>query len=709
MTNANTLTQEEATQNYLDRRLILLEPYTEYKRGHNVECIKCKGVFVTSLSYKSKCPHCVINARKQETIALYNSMGLELLEDFTPKASNYNGQLKTRCLSKGHEFLKSYKKVVYNKEGCPFCTKPNSNKVLKATFKDRLKEVGWNYVSGEYVNNNSKVVVTCEKGHLSERAYDCFISESYLGKLRGCKQCYLDSRQWNSERIAEYLKKQNKQISLIFFDCEQKIATLECQIDKYKWDTIWKNFINNKSGCPKCAGNLQITPSETVTFFELAGYFVLEAPIQTNTHTVVPLKCSKGHQFKTNVYTMSVFGRGCPTCKRGMQKSSREVEISFYFKSAGFEINNHYKFGSFDIDIFIPVLNLGIEYNGVFYHALKENTYHLRKYKEALKHGITLIQIFEDDFECNTRYWLDYLLSRTSMYNDHCANSKFVQLEGETIPIYGMCNFIPAGHNFKKTLELLLETTKKPFIYKSDNMLSEDAILETNGGIKIKEIDPEWFYLKDGLRYDKELIKSKMVLHDAGNTLWLFKENDNPTTKFLKTCKELGGQSSSKSIHFENFDVIIDEPTKVDKPTIFLTENEILNKFKTAVSIIKAELGLSKRIAATQCIFKKISYRMYLPFLRNNSLFNTCYGDGYGLFFNDDLVQCVVVYNKKKPFANICQLCTKNDFIVDGGLTELLLHIETRPLIAIPEGRLLEAESYIMAGFSLVGDQLQIS
>ena len=55
--------------------------------------------------------------------------------------------------------------------------------------------------------------------------------------------------------------------------------------------------------------------------------------------------------------------------------------------------------GNQEIDIFLGGLNIGIEYNGLFYHQLNEN-YFYREYKKFLcseKHNIKLCQIYECD------------------------------------------------------------------------------------------------------------------------------------------------------------------------------------------------------------------------------------------------------------------------------------------------------------------------
>lgn len=53
-----------------------------------------------------------------------------------------------------------------------------------------------------------------------------------------------------------------------------------------------------------------------------------------------------------------------------------------------------------ELDIYIPSLNLAVEYNGLYWHSeeWKDKNYHKDKQRECEEKGITLIQIFEDEW-----------------------------------------------------------------------------------------------------------------------------------------------------------------------------------------------------------------------------------------------------------------------------------------------------------------------
>lgn len=61
-----------------------------------------------------------------------------------------------------------------------------------------------------------------------------------------------------------------------------------------------------------------------------------------------------------------------------------------------------------ELDIFLPEYNLGIEYNGVYWHSLYEPNYHQEKTLMCIKKGIKLFQVFETD---NLEIWRSMILN----------------------------------------------------------------------------------------------------------------------------------------------------------------------------------------------------------------------------------------------------------------------------------------------------------
>lgn len=83
-------------------------------------------------------------------------------------------------------------------------------------------------------------------------------------------------------------------------------------------------------------------------------------------------------------------------------ESSYEKEIKEFIKSNGFECYKDRKvLNGEELDIYIPKLNIAIEFNGIYWHQEKfgkDKYYHLQKLNKCNEKGIKLLQIFEDEY-----------------------------------------------------------------------------------------------------------------------------------------------------------------------------------------------------------------------------------------------------------------------------------------------------------------------
>ena len=90
---------------------------------------------------------------------------------------------------------------------------------------------------------------------------------------------------------------------------------------------------------------------------------------------------------------------GCPKCSH--KTSKPEDEIIKIIQEVNPQQRNRGLIEKREIDIYIPSLKLGIEYNGLRWHSEKfgkDHEYHLDKLNKCNEQGIRLIQIFEDEW-----------------------------------------------------------------------------------------------------------------------------------------------------------------------------------------------------------------------------------------------------------------------------------------------------------------------
>jgi hypothetical protein len=117
-------------------------------------------------------------------------------------------------------------------------------------------------------------------------------------------------------------------------------------------------------------------------------------------------KC--GLEFEIFIGTLYDRHRGnniiCTNCNPiDNQSSSGENEVKEYLRSLGVDfIENSYDIiNPLSLDIYIPKLNLAIEYNGVYWHSdvYHDSNYHLNKTNLCNEVGIELFHIWEDDWK----------------------------------------------------------------------------------------------------------------------------------------------------------------------------------------------------------------------------------------------------------------------------------------------------------------------
>lgn len=116
--------------------------------------------------------------------------------------------------------------------------------------------------------------------------------------------------------------------------------------------------------------------------------------------------------FKSNPDAL-LQGKGCPKCGNHLSYAEDDI-FSMLKNSLGdnmIEQHNRTILKTREIDIYIPSLKIGIEYNGLRWHtewlAHKGSQYHVSKTDECNSKGVSLIQIFEDEYINNKNIVLD--------------------------------------------------------------------------------------------------------------------------------------------------------------------------------------------------------------------------------------------------------------------------------------------------------------
>ena len=333
--------------------------------------------------------------------------------------------------------------------GCPYCSGllPIEGETdLLTTNPELISE--WNYEKNTLLTPNmvkagssDKVWWICDKGH----EWQAVISSRTVNES-GCPFCSgryaiqgendlmsVDSpllKEWNYDRNGRLTPSDFKEHSArkIWWKCKKGHEWCSSISDRSRGD-----------GCPYCSGKRVL-----VGFNDLAHinpYIAKEWNYEKNGNKIpqkytcksgikVWWKCEKGHEWKTSISNRSR-GDGCPKCNSGIRTSFPEQAIYFYVKKIYPDAVNRCTDvlpNGMEIDIFIPSINVGIEYDGSVWHesdkALEKE---VKKYIGCKRNDIFLIRVKEKGGNARENS-CDVMLRIDDSFNNEAYSSLFMQL-----------------------------------------------------------------------------------------------------------------------------------------------------------------------------------------------------------------------------------------------------------------------------------------
>ena len=145
---------------------------------------------------------------------------------------------------------------------------------------------------------------------------------------------------------------------------------------------------------------------------------------------------------------------------------------------------------------------------------------------------------------------------------------------------------------------------------------------------------------------------------------------------------------------------------------IHVFEDDWLNKKEIVKSMISSRLGIYKqKIFARKCKLKEIEKEQAKIFFNENHLQGFTYGDLYlGLFYNDELVQCICINKKGWHDGNVelTRMVTKINIQVIGGFSKLMKHIsnyiEYKSITSYVYKAWFNGKGYLKSGFKIIDE-----
>ncbi len=244
-------------------------------------------------------------------------------------------------------------------------------------------------IRGRYNGNGCP---ECTKKHMSEKMHYIRLRKS--GSLAETQSPIL--KEWNYEKNND-ISPENvtpRASRKVWWKCS------EC-------DYEWRATIGNRmrgSGCPACSGakinegvnDFKSCHPELLLEWNYEKNHVRPEELHASSGEKVFWKCKYGHEWETTIHDRVTKGVGCPFCSKHYKTSFGEQSIYYYIKKKFPDAINSYReefLGRSEIDIFIPSLQLGIEYDGQRYHKDVEKD--IRKDEICRQNGITLIRVRE--------------------------------------------------------------------------------------------------------------------------------------------------------------------------------------------------------------------------------------------------------------------------------------------------------------------------
>jgi len=256
-------------------------------------------------------------------------------------------------------------------------------------------------------------------------------------------------------------------------------------------DHVWKTKIAKRkqgTGCPVCLNQIvvrsnclaTVRPDLTKEWHPIKNGKLTPRDVVPGAGKKVWWKCPKGkeHEWKTTLDERNR-GSGCPFCFGST--SAPELRIYAELKHIFPSILNRVKLNGYEVDIFIPELNFGIEYDGVYWHRNKVEK-DLEKSK-ALEKEIFLLRVREKGL-------------KKILNTDIKLNSTDVTLETIKIILKFILNMRDLNeelsHKINKYLEIDSWCADKIF----KKLLTNKNTLSFESSIKFlyPDLVPEWDY-----------------------------------------------------------------------------------------------------------------------------------------------------------------------------------------------------------------------
>ena len=176
----------------------------------------------------------------------------------------------------------------------------------------------------------------------------------------------------------------------------------------HEWKTEVRSRTQDGNGCPFCSGNRILTgfndlakrhPDIAHEWHPTKNGKLRPDKIASTYNDDVWWMCDQGHEWKSTPASRTRMNSGCPICNGDRHSSFSEKAVLFYLMQAFDNAEENYKgvdgfIRSNELDVFIPSISKGVEYDGGNWHKNVERD--IAKDNACIDAGIDVIRIRDD-------------------------------------------------------------------------------------------------------------------------------------------------------------------------------------------------------------------------------------------------------------------------------------------------------------------------
>lgn len=278
----------------------------------------------------------------------------------------------------------------------------------------------------------------------------------------------------------------------------EKIVWFRCPNDpshdhqaRVKNKTLVADRSDGRWGCPLCSGYYLGSPKNSLASQrpDLAKEWhptkngnLTPQNIPPSSNQKVWWQCERGHEYELEPNQRVNAKRGCPDCSRYGYGSSQELRIYCELKSLFPDTCFRQKIQGKEIDVFVPSIKLGVEYDSAFYHRDKDNEDRAKNsLMESL--GLNVIRVREQPLDQISS--LD-VITPTRQLSKNDVN----RLLGSIAQICALKKNLLAGYLSEK--DFVSNEDFASYASYSDRPIPENSLAE-----KFPEIAAQWDYEKN--------------------------------------------------------------------------------------------------------------------------------------------------------------------------------------------------------------------